>query len=156
RYVRAHCVGRELIVDEGVEADALPTALAQQAMGGCHGLDASVERLKELVNRAAALARGRSDHCNLREDVLDPMVDLRDQQCLALFGPLALGDVAHDAGVYLPPGHVHFTDCKLDWNSRAVLALSRQLTSTRSAHVGLASFQIVYAVPVVLWATQLW
>src|SRR5215813_9754104 len=73
-----------------------------------------------------------------------------------LFGPLAFGDVAHDAGVCLPPGHVHFTDCKLDWNSRAVLALSLQLTSTRSAHVGLASFQIVYAVPVVLWATQFW
>src|SRR5215510_12182575 len=73
-----------------------------------------------------------------------------------LFGPLALGDVAHDAGVYLPPGDVHFTDYKLDWNSRAVLALSRQLTSTWSDHLGLAAFQIVYAVPVVPWATQFW
>src|SRR5215467_3090714 len=122
-------------------------------MGGRHGVDASVERLKEFVSRAAALARGRSDHRNLREDVLDPVVQLCNQQRLMLFGPLALGDVAHNARVYLPPGHIHFTDCKLDWNNRAVLALSRQLTSTRSAHLGLASFQLVYAVPVVLWTS---
>src|SRR5215813_12861722 len=84
------------------------------------------------------------------------MVQLRDQQRLMLFGPLALGDVAHDAGVYLPPGHVDFTDCKLDRNSRAVLSPSRQLTSTWSDHLALATFQIVYTVPVVLWATQFW
>ena len=48
--MRVRRVGRKLIADEGVEADAPPTAFAQQAMGGRHGLDASVERLKELVN----------------------------------------------------------------------------------------------------------
>jgi len=40
---------------------------------------ASVERLKEFVSRAAALARGRSDHRDLRENVLYPMVQLSDQ-----------------------------------------------------------------------------
>src|SRR5262245_213143 len=112
-------------------------------MGGGHGLNASVQRLKEFVYRAAALARGYRDHCNLSEDVFNPVVKFGDQPLLMPFDPfafgfdlLAFGNVAYHASEHPPPGQHHLTDRKLHRKNRTVLALSRYLTSW-SDHIGL-------------------
>src|SRR5262249_21706216 len=90
-------VGRELAADQACEVDALPAILAEQRVGGGHGLDATVEGFDELVHRAAALPAIHRDHANTREHVLDAMVQLGDQQVLMLLGPLALSNVEGQA-----------------------------------------------------------
>src|SRR5262252_7202550 len=112
-----------------MKPDALPAAFAQERVGGRHGLNASVQRSKKFVYRVAALTRGRRDHCNLSEDVLDPVVKFGDQQRLMPFDPLAFGYVAYHASEHPPPGHHHLTDHKLHRKNRTVLALSRHLAS---------------------------
>src|SRR5262252_9246064 len=97
-YVRVRRVGRKLVTDEGIKPDALPAAFAQESVRGRHGLNASVQRSKKSVYRVAALARGYCDHCNLREDVFDPMVKLGDQSLLMLLSLLALGNVPYNFG----------------------------------------------------------
>ena len=47
-------VGRELVADEIGEADSVPATLAQQRVGGCHGLDAPIKSFNESIHRAAA------------------------------------------------------------------------------------------------------
>src|SRR5215813_814331 len=66
---------------------------------------------------------------------------------------LALGNIAHDASEHPPPGHRHFTDCKLHWKNRTVLAPSRYLTS-KSNHLGLTRSQIIAQVAVVFAAVR--
>src|SRR5262250_1026105 len=80
-YVRIRRVGRKLVTDEGIKSDALPAAFAQESVGGRHGLNAPGQRSKKSLYRVAAWARRYCDHCNLREDVFDPVVKLVDH-CL--------------------------------------------------------------------------
>src|SRR5215470_7457186 len=140
-YVRVRRVGRKLVTDEGIEPDALPAAFAQEGVGGRHGLNASVQRAKKFVYGLAALACGHRDHCNLGEDVLDPVVKFGDQQPLTPFDLLAFGYVTYHASEHPPPGYHHLTDCKLYWKNRTILALSGHLTSTPD-HLGLTRFQV--------------
>src|SRR5215510_11138255 len=69
-YIRVCCIGRKLATHEGIEPDPLPAAFAQEGVGGRHGLNASVQRLKKLVHRVAALPGGSCHDRNLSEDVL--------------------------------------------------------------------------------------
>ncbi len=76
-------------------------------MGGRHRLDAAVERLDELVHRAAALAGVHRHHRDAGQDVFDAVVELRDQHVLAFFGTLACGDVASEPlEQHEPPGRI--------------------------------------------------
>src|SRR5262245_3716281 len=157
-YVRVRRIRRKLVTDEGIKPDALPTAFAQQGVGGRHGLNASVQRLKKSVNRVAALARGHRDHCNLSEDVFDPVVKLGDQQLLLPldllafdFDLLAFSYVAQYASEHPPPGYHHLADCKLHRKNRPILALSRYLTST-SDDPGLTRSQVSIQVAIVFTA----
>src|SRR5215471_19998579 len=76
------------------------------------------------------------------------MVKLGDQQRLMLLDLLALGNVTYDASEHSPPGHHHFTDCKLHWKNRTVLAPSGYLAAM-SDHLGLACSQIIADVVIV-------
>src|SRR5262249_9384359 len=137
----------------GIKPDALPAAFAQEAVGGRHGLNASVQRSKEFVYRMAALARGHGDDCNLSEDVFNPVVKFGDQQLLMPFGLLAFGYVAYHASEHPPPGQHHLTDCKLHRKNRTVLALSLYFASS-SDHLGLTRSQVSPQVAIVLTAIR--
>src|SRR5215510_2697369 len=102
-YIRIRRVGCQLVTHDGIKSDVLTTAFAQKHVGSSHRLDTTVERLKECINCAAALTGRRSDDCNLSEDVLDPVVKLRDQELLMLLNLLPLGDIEErdDHAVYL-------------------------------------------------------
>src|SRR6476620_11162229 len=66
---------------------------------------------------------------------------------------LALGNVTYDASEHPPPGHRHFSDCKLHWKNRTVLAPSGYLAAT-SDQLGLARFQIIADVVIVFTAVR--
>src|SRR5262245_1920573 len=67
---------------------------------------------------------------------------------------LTLGYVAYHASEHPLTGHRHFTDCKLHWKNRIVLALSRYFTST-SDHPGLTRAQVSTQVAIVFTAVRL-
>src|SRR5438067_13674128 len=81
-------------------------------MSDGHTLNAPIECLDELVDRAAALARILGDRGNAREYVLDAVVKLRDQQALVFVSPLALCNVNGQAlDACTLPGGVELGRC---------------------------------------------
>src|SRR3954466_13439051 len=76
-------------------------------MSDGHTLNAPIECLDELVDRAAALASILGDRGNAGEHVLDAVVKLRDQKALVFVSPLALCNVDGQAlDAYTLPGRV--------------------------------------------------
>src|SRR3954454_17001625 len=92
--VRLGPVGRQLLVDDHAEVDALPPALREQAVGAGQGLDAPLDGGDEGLARVRT--RQPQDRLHDRQDVPRAVVDLPRQEGLTLLGPLALGDVQGD------------------------------------------------------------
>ncbi|CAI2932860.1 protein of unknown function [Aminobacter niigataensis] len=82
---------------EIADADAAPLIFRQKPVGEAKGPKALAEGVEEFARLARIAHRLAGERLHRRQRVLDPMVDLAQQQALALLGVAALGDVVVDA-----------------------------------------------------------
>ncbi len=84
---------RELISDQLCEIGAGPRGLRQQRMGTGERVQAALEARGELLRRLRSPQGLARDRLHRRERILDPMIELAEQQLLRRLNLLALGDV---------------------------------------------------------------
>src|SRR5215831_7065197 len=83
----------QLVPNELCQRYSLPRTGAQQLLCCCHRANASVECRYEIGNRFTPNRSLGNDGADSREGVLDTVVELRNQDTLALLCSLALGDI---------------------------------------------------------------
>ena len=88
-------IGRQLLVDQLPDFGALPARQRKHGMHPRKRVDPSLNRPDVALHVFAA--RQPDDGLRQRQRVLGAVIDLPRQQCLSLFGLLALGDVDGDA-----------------------------------------------------------
>src|SRR2546421_12899366 len=86
----------QLTADELTKAHALPMAPAQQGVRIRQRIDATIERVDELVRRPVALPGALRDRGNAGEHILHPMVERGDQQVPRFFSFSAFGHINVD------------------------------------------------------------
>src|SRR5262245_53898140 len=76
--------------------DSVPTAAAQQSMRVSHRSDAAVEGAEEFVHGRAAVPRALRNRDHGGKYILDPVIELGNEQVLVLFGSFPLSGIADD------------------------------------------------------------
>ncbi len=79
------------------EIGTIPIAAPQEAMGLRHRLNAAVESLHETFHRHRSKAGQMGDGTDIREHVLNAVIEFGHQKLLPLLGLLAGGDVQNRA-----------------------------------------------------------
>ena len=97
RALRAGKMRRGGALDDVAEVGALPMAAGELVVRLAERDKAALEGLAERLGRIGAARRLRRQRLHRRQRVLDAVIELVDQELLAIFGFLALGDVLHDA-----------------------------------------------------------
>src|SRR6516225_5321662 len=105
-------VGRKLTANEFGEVDTIPATLAEQRVGTGHGSYAPIQCLNVVVERTAVLAHIYGEGSNARQQILDVMIKLSDEQTLLILGSLARGDVeSKTLETYKSPQCIEFGLC---------------------------------------------